>query len=481
MRRLSILPFLLSLRLAAAQSPSQAAPPPALQLSPQAAYDQAVRPLDITRRSAANWSDAEIAALKIATAQAKLACADRTPDQFAGEDLLAYARLCAFGQVWLPVQQAASSYLIARQVATPEEQQTGFPNLATAFDYEVQASLQLKNPSFALATAQTMLRTVPYDELASEATSMTVRYIQLTDTDEAIALLAQRQPLILALIKAHAAVSPGSLTPVPASVAALPSAHPPLPLYALYADAIALPTMQQFDNQQKAAAACYAELEAALPAALAPDDAIFTAAARRQYQLLGAPLPAITVSAWLLDPAVPAPRDLNTNFGSATVFLLFPDWCNQCLGMGPIFAPAAKSLSENHARFFGLLAQANAPPKPAPKEAVKAPTKPAPGTTKSAKPAAPGERPQVQLELAVKASAAMFLAGSPTIVVPNEILNTFVATDFPLIIVTDHNGIVRDIQLAPDNALVPGGLIDQVVYHVIDHWPPPGPESAQPK
>jgi len=478
MRRSLILALLLSLRLAAAQSPTQAAPPPALQLSPQAAYDQATRPLDITRRSAANWSDAEIAALKIASAQAKLACADRTPDQFTGEDLLAYARLCAFGQVWLPVQQAASNYLIARQVATPEEQLTGFPNLATAFDYEVQASLQLKNPAFALATAQTMLRTVPYDELASEATSMTVRYIQLTDTDKAIALLAQRQPLILALIKAHAAVSPGSLTPVPASVAALPSAHPPLPLYSLYTDAIALPAMQQFDNQQTAAAASYAELEAALPTALSPDDAILTAATRRQYQLLGAPLPAITVSAWLLDPAAPAPRDLNTNFGSATVFLLFPDWCNQCLGMGPIFAPAAKSLSENHARFFGLLAQANAPPPSAPKEAPKAPTKPA--ATKSVKPTTPGERPQVQLELAVKASAAMFLAGSPTIVVPNETLNTFVATDFPLIIVTDHNGIVRDIQLAPDNALVPGGLIDQVVYHVIDHWPPPGPESPPP-
>src|SRR5450631_524896 len=147
MRWLSVLLLSIPLRVADAQVVSQPTPQPmpvnsqpALQLSPQAAYDQAARPLDITRRPVENWSDVEQAALKVATAQAKDACLTRSPYQFKGEDLLAYARLCAFAQQWEPVQQAATSYLIAQGAATPAEQATGFPNLSLAFDYEVQAS-----------------------------------------------------------------------------------------------------------------------------------------------------------------------------------------------------------------------------------------------------------------------------------------------------------------------------------------------------
>src|SRR5450432_692019 len=157
MRWLPVLLLLCGLHLAGAQAAPQAGPQssqatapqptdqPALQLSPQAAYDQAARPLDITRRPVENWSDVEQVALKVAQAQAKDACLARSPYQFKGEDLLAYARLCAFAEQWEPVQQAATSYLIAQRAATPAEQATGFPNLSLAFDYEVQASLHLDN------------------------------------------------------------------------------------------------------------------------------------------------------------------------------------------------------------------------------------------------------------------------------------------------------------------------------------------------
>src|SRR5450631_3264956 len=137
MRWLPVLLLSMFLRVASAQdapqpppSPPASSPQPALQLSPQAAYDLAARLLDITRRPVENWSDVEQAALKVATAQAKDACLARTPFQFTGEDLLAYARLCAFAQQWEPVQQAATSYLIAQRTADPAVQATGFPNLA---------------------------------------------------------------------------------------------------------------------------------------------------------------------------------------------------------------------------------------------------------------------------------------------------------------------------------------------------------------
>jgi len=43
-----------------------------------------------------------------------------------------------------------------------------------------------------------------------------------------------------------------------------------------------------------------------------------------------------------------------------------------------------------------------------------------------------------------------------------------------MLIVTDHAGIIRFLQVAPENAFVPGGLVDQLASHVAKLWPPPG-------
>jgi hypothetical protein len=66
---------------------------------------------------------------------------------------------------------------------------------------------------------------------------------------------------------------------------------------------------------------------------------------------------------------------------------------------------------------------------------------------------------------------AEVLMGTPTLIVPPATVDTFVATDFPLIIATDFRGIVRYIQPAPDNALVRDGLIDQLAERVTQQWP----------
>ena len=464
MRRHFVLLLLLCRWPASAQqTPHSPTPSPAaaLQLSPQAAYDEAIHPLDIVRSNAQNWSDSELAALAVAQDLAKTSCLARTPDQFTGENLLAYARLCALAQQWLQVKRAGTSYLIAQSAAKPEDKLTGFPNLSMAFDYVIQASLHLDDPVNAFGTAQTMLRTVPYDAMASEASNATVRYVQLIHTDQAIELLAQRQPLLLALLKAHAA---------PSAVQEQ-SAHPPLTIHDLYADAIALPAMQQFANDPKAAASAFAELEAAVPTSLSPDDAILTAGLRRQYLLLGSPLPRIPASAWLLDPVTFAvPGDLNARFGAGSIFLLFPDWCAQCVAAGQRFMPAAARLNKSGVYFYALLAQADPKP-PIPKEAPKL-SKPATPGAKAGAGAKP-ETPHVEIQLSVRPIPAVLLLSTPTLIVPMETLDTFVASDFPLIIATDHDGIVRYIRPAPDNALVEGGLIDQIADRILEQWTPP--------
>jgi hypothetical protein len=483
MRRLGpVLLFLSSLATAqsAVPTPGLVAPETEPQLSPQAAYDLASRPLDIVRRPVSNWSEVEQTALKVAVAEAKTACEARSPYQYQGEDRLSYARLCAFAQSWQQVQQSALGYLIAQSSATPAEKLTGFPNLSMAFDYEVQASLHLKNTANAFGTAQTMLRTVAYDDLASDAVNSTVLYVQLIQTDQAIALLAQRQPLLLAMLKTRGVPVDAKAAPVPDTGALLPSARPPMSIHDLYADAIQLPAMLQFDDKPEEAAKALAELEASLPANLSPDDTIPNAASRRQYMLLGSPLPPIAASASLLDLTSPAAPDLNRKTAGASALLLFPDWCAQCVAMDTLFNQATTSLAADGFHFYALLAQANPHPPAAPSTPVSKPTAkgPAKGTSLArsgakgaASAAAKPESAHIEISVGSGPSSADQLVGTQTLIVPNELLDTFAATDFPLLVVTDGRGLVRNIGIAPENVLVEGGLIYQVAERVSQQWP----------
>ncbi len=123
-------------------------------------------------------------------------------------------------------------------------------------------------------------------------------------------------------------------------------------------------------------------------------------------------------------------------------------------------------LETYHARFFPLMAQADPPEKRA-----NAPVKDVP-LSKSIKAIPPGGL-HVDQQMNVTSTPDARLEGTPTVAVPNETLNSFVATDFPLLIVVDHDGIIRALQVAPEDALTPGGDIDQLAHHIADTWPPP--------
>lgn len=75
-------------------------------------------------------------------------------------------------------------------------------------------------------------------------------------------------------------------------------------------------------------------------------------------------------------------------------------------------------------------------------------------------------------QLALKSTPDSLVEGTPTIVVPNETLDAFAATDFPLMIATDHNGIIRVIEPVQESPLGTGGDIDQIVQHILATWPP---------
>jgi len=408
--------------VARAQKLQTPAPPP--QLSPKAAYDDAMHPLEATRHSIANWSDAEKQALQVAVGRAATECAARDPKTFSGDALIDLARLCALGQAWPVVVQTTKLYISADAPTKPL--------LNQAYAAQVDAELHLKDETSALAGALAMLKAVPYDALVAEVVDEAIAYMQFVHTRDALTLGAARQPLLLANLRT--ARTPADPTLPPPTIA-------PQSIHDLYAAGIAFAALQQLANQPDAARSTLAALDAAVPTDLAPDESIPITAARKRYTFLGQPLPQIR----MLDslsmpnklPELPA-------HGAITALLLFPDWCAQCVQLGPQFAQTVFMVEGREAYLYALLAE-TLPPKP-----KRPPVKDAPPD------------PPTPREL---------LAETPTVVVPPSVLTQFAADDFPFLIIADAHGIIRVIQPAAEDVLQPGGTLDSAVAVVGRTWP----------
>ncbi len=414
---LLLLPSLCAVRL-----PAQTAP----QLSPQAAYDQAVRPVEIVHRSVANWSEAEQASLAIAIANAARDCADRQPESYTGDDLLALARLCSLGAQWGSMRAAATRYINLPDAPKPQ--------LASAYALALNATLHSNDLAAILKVAQAMLAAVPYEAVVQAAANDALSYLEVSYSSVARELHRSRQPVLLA---------------------ALASEHPALPRHLLYADGLAMAALEQYMGEPADAARTVVALDEALARRpLTPDDALPVNEARRQYALLGKKLPKITFTLSLLDPR--DPPHINPDFGRATALLLFPDWCAQCVRMGPELQSALGRLGQIETRVYALLAA------PAPDAALllpaaaRQPDRPRTNTPSSLPPAK---------------TPAELLLHTPTLVVPPETPAAFAASDFPLLIVLDHAGIVRFLGVAPEGGLGPGGYLDTVVEDVATRWP----------
>jgi hypothetical protein len=435
--KLPLSALLLFSGVALAQTATLATQPP--QLSPKAAYDEAMHPLDVTRRSMSNWSDTEIGALTVAMTQAKVECAARDPKTFTDADLIDLAKLCALGQNSSAVVEAATRYIGADG---PK------PQLAQAYVDLIDAQLHLKDESGAFASAQAMLTAVPYDTLTAEALDEAIGFMQFVYTPDALVLALARQPYLLARISATAVAMPPTPT--------YPGAEAAQSLHELYADGIALAALQQLDKAAPASiAATLNALDAALPTTPAPDDAVPIALSRRRYALLGQPLPDLAhpahpatphkpVALATLDvpnvlPRLPAPNAI-------TALLLFPDWCAQCLRMDTKLPQTVFSVAGHEAFAYGLLAQTFTPNPPPTGKTV----------------AATGFNP---------ADAANDLRNTPTLVVDPSFLDVFTANDVPFLIVTDAQGVVRVLQPVSDDALDPGGTIDAAIARVGAQWP----------
>ncbi|MBE7182514.1 MAG: hypothetical protein INR71_15130, partial [Terriglobus roseus] len=322
LRPLCFLVTLLPLAATAQTSVPLGAPPP--QLSPQAAYQDAMHPLQITRNNIANWSDTEIAAMNVAIAKAKAGCLARNPADYDAAALIDLARLCSLGQQWPSVVLAASRY-IENDVAEPK------PLLPDAYVAKTEALLRMKAEPTALASALTMLSTVPYTPDIGDCVDEAIGYMRFVHNADALTLAMKRQPLLLRALEttgAPAAAQPTTGAPPQPAVAPASSS---LTAEALYRQGLLLPALQQLAAEPVAAKGSVSALDAALPLSLNSDDTLRIAQDRRRYALLGRPLPRLHPLASLSMP-YDRPPALPVR-GAITAMLLFPDWCAQCVRM----------------------------------------------------------------------------------------------------------------------------------------------------
>ncbi len=446
MHRVFVVLLLFAYVLDSHPAPAQA---PQSMLSPQAAFDQATAPVEITHRSIANWSDIEIAALGAAIIQAKDACIIRNTVTFTGDDLIAFARLCALGQQWNETLKAAATYIQSTDAAKPQ--------LPQAYAYKVQAELNLKDQKSALSTCLAMLQAIPYGSIADEVTTTTLRYLQLAYTADALTLHSARQPYLLRLLR----------SPQTSAAPSQPAAAP-IPRHTLFEHALDFAALEQYENQPRLAAAILADLDAAVAPAvsndLSPDDALLIAAARHQYALLGAPLPSLSISAALLSSTA-TPR-LPADFGTVSIFLLFPPWCAQCIRQSVQIVPALARLDGSDVHIYAMLAD-DSPPPPTP---LKSPAQPPPTRARRPTSQPAPEKPEPE----PAKSPADRLRGTPTFIVAPKTLTTFGAADFPFLIATDKDGIIRLLlPAAPENAFDSGAAADQIAAHIAQSWPIP--------
>jgi hypothetical protein len=431
---------LLTLLLLPCTTLSQTPTPTPPQLSPKAAYDDAVHPLELTRRSISNWSATEVSALTVAMTNATRECAARDPKAFTGADLIDLAKLCALGQNFPAVIETATRYIAAD---APK------PQLTSAYAALIDAQLHLKDETTAFNSAQAMLAAVPYDTLTAETLDEAINFTQFVYTSDALTLALARQPHLLAVLTTTAAATP----PAPS----YPGAEPPQSLHDLYADGIALAALQQLDKAPPASiTSTLTALNAALPATLTPDDAIPIALALRRYALLGQPLPDLAHPTHPTDPDkpvaltsldIPSKRPDLPAPNAITALLLFPDWCAQCIRMATKLPPTVFTVAGHEAYLYGLLAQ-TVPPNPPP-------------TTPTA------------LAAITAADAANYLRGTPTLIVDPSFLDQFAVNDLPFLIITDTQGILRVLQPVSDDSINPGGTIDAAIAHVGALWPSP--------
>ncbi len=376
--------------------------------SPADIYKEAMHPLDVVRGSFDNWSDAELGALSVGMRKAKEACGAARPDEYSGDDLYDLARLCALGQDWNGANTAAQGYIASRMET----------HRAQAYALSVNAMVHINAIDLAVQTTHEMLR-LPYDAEVAYAMRYMKDNLEQASNPSALKLANDEHPAIVAAL---------------AQNATLKSAHGDavMSVGSLYESAMELAFLDRYNGDEKGAQVAAADVEGALLAGtpLTAEDRQRIGAVNTRYALLGATLPGVKVLRALESPT--AKRQIDMRVASATVLVLFPDWCGGCKKMMKPLTEFATVNKGTSIHAYGLVFADDSviPVQSAHEEIFKE------------------------------------LRGTSTLVVPDTAPQTFGATDYPLGIVLDGTGRIRFIDSLPGDAFNGGGYIEKVIVRM---------------
>lgn len=293
-------------------TPSQPNQPADRGESPADAYDRAMQPVEIVRRSPNNVTDSEIAAWGVAVTTAAHSCATRRLEDFAGEELFHFARLCQLGQQYEDAYAAARKYISAGNTKSAE----------SARALIVRASLSAGNLLRAQQSAYDLLRTYPYDGTVHTLVQETIMALAATDAMEnAINMVEERSSSLISAMQVQ-----GGL--------ALHEGSYKVPQSTLVRDALEAAYMYRAENRvlgaQPKADALIASIrqivDAAAPSVSAVERDAMQAAIHRAEMLMTAapPVPVEASSA-----KSPAPRTVIPYEKNITVLAFYAPWSPQ--------------------------------------------------------------------------------------------------------------------------------------------------------
>jgi len=265
-----------------------------------------------------------------------------------------------------------------------------------------------------------MLRSVPYDATADQSMAYLIHYLAMSLDDGALPLARERQPFLLTALESGSTLKEQlGDTSVGTSIGTA----------ALYDEGLALAYLEQYAGKQNEARQTVAALDAAVTRLSAEkvDNQAEIDRAKTQYALLGEKLPHIQILRYAA-PGNSHPR-INPSYGTATVLLMFPEWCTQCRKM---MEPLMSFLLRNSAydiHAYGLLAL---------------------DEDETATDPFGNDRFKDLLR-------------TPTLTTPSAMLESFGAVSFPFIVITDGTGRIRFLGTVSQNAFDAGGFVEQVI------------------
>lgn len=280
--------------------------------SPSDAYDRAMQPVEIVRRSPNNITDSEIAAWGVAVKAAAHACAGQRLEDFSTEDLFHFARLCQLGQQYEDAYAAAQKYIGDGNTRSAE----------SARALIVRASLSAGNLLRAQQGAKDLLRTYPYDGTVHTLVQETIMALASTDAMEnAIKLVEERSARLMSAMRAG-----GGL--------ALHEGSYKVPESLLVRDALEAAYMYRAENRvlgaQSKADALIDDVRQAVDAA-APNLSVVERdtmnAALRRAEMLMAAAPPVAIEAASAKGA--APRTVIRYDKNVTVLAFYAPWSPQ--------------------------------------------------------------------------------------------------------------------------------------------------------